>query len=158
MCSDDAGTWEGRSTNETTPLPRVAATSRAQQIGIVRTTLQLRIVLVFWCAQSNQSNCVIISFSGVNKFPNAFFAEFCSSLVFVSCHCHVGCSSYSNQRIYSYLVINDDEQDATIQVCLFIPCQLYMFRAMYSPIIRSTLLYLQLLVLLADVAAGWCHG
>jgi len=33
-------------------------------------------VLVFWCAQNSQSNCLIISFSGVNKFLNAFFAEF----------------------------------------------------------------------------------
>jgi len=31
---------------------------------------------------------------------------------------------------------------------LFIPNQLYMFRAMTSPIIRSTWLYLQLLILL----------
>jgi len=30
-----------------------------------------------------------------------------------------------------------------------------MFRAMYSPIIRSTLLYLQYLVVFTQVAAGW---
>jgi len=33
-----------------------------------------------------------------------------------------------------------------------------MFRAMFSPIIRSTRLYLQHLVLFTQVAAGWCHG
>ena len=39
----------------------------------------------------------------------------------------------------SYVTIAiDDQQDATILVYLFIPNQLYMFRAMSSPIIRST--------------------
>ena len=33
-----------------------------------------------------------------------------------------------------------------------------MFRAMFSPIIRSTRLYLQHLVVFTNVAAGWCHG
>jgi len=33
-----------------------------------------------------------------------------------------------------------------------------MFRAMFSPIIRSTWLYLQHLVIITNVAAGWCHG
>ena len=33
-----------------------------------------------------------------------------------------------------------------------------MFRATFSPIIRSTWLYLQLLAMSTDVAAGWCHG
>jgi len=37
-------------------------------------------------------------------------------------------------------------------------CQLYMYRAMFSPIIRSTWLYLQYLVVFTQVAAGWCHG
>jgi len=41
---------------------------------------------------------------------------------------------------------------------LFIPSQLYMLRAMSSPIIRSTWLYLQLLILSTDITAGWCHG
>jgi hypothetical protein len=31
-----------------------------------------------------------------------------------------------------------------------------MFRAMFSPIIRSTWLYLQYLVVFTQVAAGWC--
>jgi len=33
-----------------------------------------------------------------------------------------------------------------------------MFRAMFSPIIRSTLLYLQCLVVFTQVATGWCLG
>ena len=41
---------------------------------------------------------------------------------------------------------------------LFIPNQLHMFRAMCSPIIRSTWLYLQHLILSTGIAAGWCHG
>ena len=54
---------------------------------------------------------------------------------------------------YSTIVIND-QQDATISDYLFIPNQLYMFRAMFSPIIRSTWMYLQFLVLSTDIAAG----
>jgi len=42
---------------------------------------------------------------------------------------------------------NYDQQEATILAYLFVPNQLYMFRAMSSPIIRSTSLYLQLLIL-----------
>ena len=56
------------------------------------------------------------------------------------------------------IIVNDDQQDATILAYLFIPNQLYMFRVMSSPIIRSTWLYLQLLILSTDIAAGWCHG
>jgi len=41
---------------------------------------------------------------------------------------------------------------------LFIPNQLYMFRAMSSPIIRSIWLYLQHLILSTGIVAGWCHG
>jgi hypothetical protein len=41
---------------------------------------------------------------------------------------------------------------------LIIPRQLYMFRAMFSPIIRNILLYLQYLVVFTQVAAGWCLG
>ena len=48
--------------------------------------------------------------------------------------------------------------NATILACLFIPNQLYMFRAMSSPIIRSTWLYLQRLILSTGIDAGWCHG
>jgi len=35
------------------------------------------------------------------------------------------------------IIVIDDKQDATILVYLFIPNQLYMFRAMFSPIIKS---------------------
>jgi hypothetical protein len=38
-----------------------------------------------------------------------------------------------------------------------IPSRLYRFRAMFSHIIRSTLLYLQYLVVFTQVAAGWCR-
>jgi hypothetical protein len=37
-----------------------------------------------------------------------------------------------------------------------IPSRLYMFRAMFSPIIRSTWLYLQYLVVFTQVASCWC--
>ena len=55
-------------------------------------------------------------------------------------------SVYKVQRVtfvYPRIIIfvNDDQQDATILAYLFIPNQLYMFRAMSSPIIRSTWLY-----------------
>jgi hypothetical protein len=36
------------------------------------------------------------------------------------------------------MIVNDDQKDATILAYLFIPDQLYMFRAMSSPINRST--------------------
>ena len=55
------------------------------------------------------------------------------------------------------IIVNDDQQDATILAYLFIPNPLYMFRAMSSPIIRSTWLYLQLLRLSINIAASWCH-
>ena len=41
---------------------------------------------------------------------------------------------------------------------LFIPSELYMFPATSSPIIRSTWLYLQFLILTTDIATGWYHG
>ena len=44
------------------------------------------------------------------------------------------------QSRYDVIVI-DDQQDANILSYLCIPNQLYMFRAMYSPIIRGTWLY-----------------
>ena len=56
------------------------------------------------------------------------------------------------------IIVNDAQQDATILAYLFIPNHLCMFRAMYSPVIRSTWLYLQLLVFSIDIAACWCHG
>jgi len=48
-----------------------------------------------------------------------------------------------------------NQKYATIHV---IPSQLYMFRATISPIIRSTWLYLQYLVVFAQVAAACCLG
>jgi len=56
------------------------------------------------------------------------------------------------------IIVNNDQQDATILAYLCIPNQLYMFRVTSSPIIRSTQLYLQILVMSTEVAAGWCHG
>ena len=55
------------------------------------------------------------------------------------------------------VTVIDDQQDAIILVYLFILNQLYMFRAMFSPIM-STWPYLWLLLLSTDIAAGWCHG
>ena len=52
-------------------------------------------------------------------------------------------SRFNSICIQITVIVNDDQQDATILVYLFIPSQLYMFRAMSSPIIRSTSLYLQ---------------
>jgi hypothetical protein len=52
------------------------------------------------------------------------------------------------------IIINDDQQDATI-FDLFISILLYMFRAALSPIIRSTYLHLQFQVFSTDFAAGW---
>ena len=56
------------------------------------------------------------------------------------------------------IIVNDDQQDANILAYLFFPNQFYMFQAMSSPIVRSTWLYLQLMILSTDIAAGWCHG
>jgi len=56
------------------------------------------------------------------------------------------------------LIVNDDQQDANILAYLFMPNQLYMFRALSSPITRSTWLYLQPLLLSTGIAVGWCHG
>ena len=39
---------------------------------------------------------------------------------------------------------------------IYFLCQLCMFRAMFSPIIRTTRLYLQYLVVFTQVIAGWC--
>ena len=39
---------------------------------------------------------------------------------------------------FTSINVNDDQQDATILAYLFIPSQLYMFRAMSSPVIRTT--------------------
>ena len=45
------------------------------------------------------------------------------------------------------ILVIDDQQDETFWfIYLFVPNQLYMFRAMFSPTIWSTWLYLQLLI------------
>ena len=56
------------------------------------------------------------------------------------------------------IIAKYDQQYTNILVYLFISNQFYMFQAMSSPIIRSTWLYLQLMILSADTAAGWYHG
>jgi hypothetical protein len=45
-----------------------------------------------------------------------------------------------------------------VSVYLFVPNQLYKFRAMFSSIIGSTWLYLQHLILFTDIVAGRYHG
>jgi hypothetical protein len=55
-------------------------------------------------------------------------------------------------------IIRNYDQQMQYFVYLFVPNHLYMFRAMFSPIIRSTWLYLQNLLLSTDIAAGCCHG
>ena len=57
------------------------------------------------------------------------------------------------RETWTCVIVNDDQQDAIIIVYLFIPSQLYMFRAMSLPIIRSTWLYLQFLILSTYFAA-----
>ena len=46
-------------------------------------------------------------------------------------------TAVNNMNLLS-CIANDDQQDATILVYLFISNQLYMFRAMSLPVIRST--------------------
>jgi len=70
---------------------------------------------------------------------------------------HSSISFIMFQTVYS-IIVNDYQQDTTILAYLFIPNHLYMFRAMSSPNIRSTWLYLQLLILSTGIAASWCHG
>jgi hypothetical protein len=57
-------------------------------------------------------------------------------------------------HVFSY---ESNQQDATIQVNLLFLVSCTCFR-LFSPIIRSTLLYLQYLVVFTQVAAGWCLG
>jgi len=56
------------------------------------------------------------------------------------------------------ITVNDDQQDATLLAYFLIPNQLYMFRAMSSPIVRGTWLYLHHLILSTGISAGWFHG
>jgi hypothetical protein len=55
------------------------------------------------------------------------------------------------QTFESIKIINDDQEDAS-NLDLFISSLLYMFQAITSPIIRSTLLYSQLRVLSTNIA------
>ena len=68
------------------------------------------------------------------------------------------CGLPRSTLVFHIINVNSDQQDATILAYLFIPNQLYMFRAMSSHIIRSTWLYLQHLVVSTDIDDGWCHG
>jgi len=54
-------------------------------------------------------------------------------VVRLNCHYHL----VLRLGMSAALIVNDDQQDATILTYLFIPNQLYMFRAMSSPIVRS---------------------
>ena len=59
----------------------------------------------------------------------------------LAAHYHVGfCCYVTNFSLFKMyvIVVNDDQQYAYILAYLFIPDQLYTFRAMYSPTIRST--------------------
>jgi len=57
-----------------------------------------------------------------------------------------------------FIIVIDDQQDATILVYLFIPNQLYMFSGDIFVRHQEHLTYLQLPILSTDTAAGWCHG
>jgi hypothetical protein len=58
-------------------------------------------------------------------------------------------------HIYTNILHNYEinQQDALYKLKFF-PSRFYMFRAMFSPIIRSTCLFLQYLVVFIQVAAG----
>ena len=68
------------------------------------------------------------------------------------------CKTNIEKDMWTIVMVNDDQQDANVLVYLFIPNQLYMFLVMSSPIIRSTCLYLQHLIMFNGIAAGCCHG
>ena len=59
---------------------------------------------------------------------------------------------FAKIRFNFKVILNDDQQDAIILAYLFFPNQLYMFRAMSSPIISSTWPYLQHLMMGEDIA------
>ena len=82
-------------------------------------------------------------------------------LYFLAVRCRwyaIVCKSSSDVGKSRLITVNDDQKDATILANLFIHNQLYIFRAISSPIIRSTWLYLQHLILSTGIAAGWCYG
>ena len=61
-----------------------------------------------------------------------------------------------NGRSIRRLNYENNQQDALYRL-IIIPSRIYMFRVMFSPIIRNLRLYLQYLVVFTQVAAGWCH-
>jgi len=73
-----------------------------------------------------------------------------SMIVWTECFIIMEATNKMHIYIYIYIYIYIGS--------FFIPSQLYMFDAMFSPIIRSTWLYLQHLVVFTLVASGWCHG
>jgi len=68
------------------------------------------------------------------------------------------CGLPRSTLVFHIINVNSDQQDATILAYLFIPNQLYMFRAMSSHTVTSTSLYLQFFILSTEFAARWCHG
>jgi hypothetical protein len=50
----------------------------------------------------------------------------------------------------------ENNQQYALYVLIYYSSRLYMFRAMFSSIIRSNWLYLQYLVVYIRVAVGWC--
>ena len=103
------------------------------------------------------SNCKWPTTSPGSRAFSRFYKIF---FVFLK-HSHKYSTFFSSTFMFpciASITVNDDQHVATILAYLFITNQLYMFRATSSPIIRSTWLYLQLLILSTDTAAGWCHG
>ena len=68
-----------------------------------------------------------------------FLINFRTNFIYIYIYIYIYIT-FMYPRIVNKIVI-DDQQDTTILFCLFIPNQLYMFRTMFSPIFRSTWLY-----------------
>ena len=106
-----------------------------KQISFVLKLVNAILTFSSWIFYYSSSSWYKISAGFVYKFPIIFFSRiyiniyiFWRSCVLASYNCNwwpTRCNSF---------------------VYLFIPNQLYMFRTMFSPIIRSTWLYLQLLI------------
>jgi hypothetical protein len=62
------------------------------------------------------------------------------------------------ERLYAHPVVMNTTNEMQVYRLIYYSSRLYMFRAMFSPIIRTALLYLKHLVIFTNVAAGWCHG
>jgi hypothetical protein len=63
----------------------------------------------------------------------------------------------SSTRCVTRTDYENNKQDAPYRL-IYYSSQLYMFQAIFWPIIRSTWPYLQYLVVFTQVAAGWCLG